>query len=425
MYEIHGKTLIFTFILLVAGEGTFCRSVSQKELQLELVKAIERDQLSIVNELLVKGIQLDCIILFNKTPLTYAIESEAFDIAKTLVKSGADVNAREPIASARQPVHVAVDFPGHDILEFLLQHGADVNGRDGCGATPIMLASYAGHLEAVQLLHAHGADLTAHDFVGRTALHRAAERQHDSIMRFLLANNADIDARDQFGWTAIYHSIVFGHVGTIKFLLASGISVNGTDCNNRSPLTVACNRLCPPNLRVVLSTALDFYKRQRKIPTSALHMVMNSEDCTNRELVIMELLINAGAHLNVTRLTDFFCLCPNLALQGKQPLLHYLVVCGCVWAQEDFNIAASFPYVPQLHLWVNKQRSLQHLSRIAVRTHLFSMSHCRDIHSAVHTLPVPLALKKFLNLSDFADMYPGFLPDFGSPHLMQAEAPSM
>lgn len=401
----------------IADEGASRRNLTQKELQLDLVQAIEKGQLATVDQLLIKGIQLDCIILFNKTPLTYAIESEAFDIVKTLVKSGADVNAREPIASARQPVHVAVDFPDHDMLEFLLQHGADVDGQDGCGATPVMLASYAGHLKVVQLLQEHGADLTAHDFVGRTAIHRAAEKQHDNIVNFLLANNADIDARDQFGWTALYHSIVFGHLNTVKFLLACGMSVNGTDCNNRSPLAVCCNRLCPPNLRVVLSTSLDFYKRERKIPTSALHFVLNSEDCTKREFIIMELLVNAGAHLNVARLTDFFLLCPNLALQRKQPLLHYLLLCGCVWAQEDFSVAASLPYVPQLRLWMDEQRSLQQLCRLSVRAQLSSKSHCRDMRSAVNMLPVPVAVKNFLNISDFGDMYPGYLPHFASPFM--------
>ena len=408
------KCKVFTHMLFIADEGASRRNLTQKELQLELVQAIERNQLSIVNQLLIKGIHLNCIILFNKTPLTYAIESEAFDIAKTLVESGADVNAREPIASARQPVHVAVDFPDYDILQFLLQHGADVNGQDGCGATPVMLASYAGHLNVVRLLYEHGADLMAYDFVGRTALHRAAERQHNDIVSFLLANNADIDARDHFGWTAIYHSIVFGHINTIKFLLACGISVNGTDCNNRSPLAVCCNRLCPPNLKVVLSTALDFYKRERKIPTSALHFVLNSEDCTKREFIILELLINAGAHLNVARLTDFFLLCPNLALQRKQPILHYLLLSGCVWAQEDFSMAASLPYVPQLRLWVDEQRSLQQLCRICVRGQLSCKSLCRDIRSAIDLLPIPLAMKNFLNISDFGDMYPGYLPHFAS-----------
>jgi hypothetical protein len=68
----------------------------------------------------------------------------------------------------------------------------------------------------------------------------------------------------------------------------------------------------------VLSTSLDYHKRERKIPTAALHGLLNSADCGQCEFIIMEMLINAGALLNITKLADFFQLCPNMALQRKQ-----------------------------------------------------------------------------------------------------------
>lgn len=295
------------------------------------------------------------------------------------------------------------------MLAFLMEHGADVDGRDGCGATPAMLASFAGYLPAVQLFHAHGACLNVSDLVGRTALHRAAEGQHADIVRFLLVNGAELDSRDNFGWTAIYQSIVFGHFEIIQLLIECGISVNGTDRNGRSPLAVACNRLCPPNVRVVLSTALDFHKRERKIPTTALHSVLSSEDCTHFDFSIIALLVNTGARLNVDRLTDFFRLCPNLALQRKHVLLQYLFLSGCVGQQEDVCVAASSPYVPQLHTWLEERQSLQQLCRVAIRTHLATAMQCRNISSAVDALPIPLSIRNFLNLSDFTDMYPEFV----------------
>ena len=413
------------FSLFAGDRGSCSRRAQQKELRLSLVQAIEKHELSTVQSLLIEGLQLDCIILFNKTPLTYAIEMEAFDIAKTLVSAGADLNASEPIASARQPTHVAVDYGSQDMLGFLLQHGADVDGRDGCGATPLMLASYAGFMDAVEILHRHGADLNAEDAVGRTAVHRAAEGQHDAVVQFLAHNGADISARDHFGWTALYHSIIFAHVDTIKLLISCGISVNTLDKNHRSPVAVTCNRLCPPNIRIVLSTSLDYHKRERKIPTSALHLVLNSEDCTKREFTILQLLVNAGAQLNVTRLTRFFQLCPTLALKSKEVLLHFLFLCGCVWNQEDLDVAASAPYVPQLQCWLMEERSLQQMCRVAVRSHLSKRCQSRDIDCAIGLLPVPQALKNYLSLLDIADKYPAFGSHFSAPPGLAASTSSI
>ena len=226
---------------------------SQKELRLHLIQAIEKDDLTTVQTLLTNEVDINCIVLFNKTPLTYAIELRSLDIAKLLVEAGAEINAREPVGNARQALHIAVDVADAEFIKFLIDRGADINGQDGCGSTPVIVASFHGRLEAVQVLSSYRANLLCQDFVGRTALHRAAEGQNENVIRFLVNNGADIDVCDKFGWTAIYHSIMFHHFNTIRVLLECGASLEGVDINNRSPLTLACNRLCPPNIKVCLS----------------------------------------------------------------------------------------------------------------------------------------------------------------------------
>jgi ankyrin repeat protein len=42
---------------------------------------------------------------------------------------------------------------GHSsVVQLLIDAGADVNGQDDTGATPLFLASHAGHIVVVQLL---------------------------------------------------------------------------------------------------------------------------------------------------------------------------------------------------------------------------------------------------------------------------------
>ncbi|XP_076436736.1 uncharacterized protein LOC143276189 [Babylonia areolata] len=398
------------------GRGPVHQRRAQKELQFELVQAIERDNLSAVQYLISEGTQLNCIIMFNKTPLTYAIEKESFVLAKVLVKSGANTNYREPYGNAQQPLHIAVNVHSCDMMEFLLDNGADINGRNGCGLTPLMLASYTGQLEAVQLLHSREADLNIRDHVGKTAVHRAAEGQHSFVLQFLLTKGADINALDRFGRTALYHSIMFRHMDMIKLLLESGVSVNGSDLFSQSPLQVAVHRLSRQNMRAVLSTSLDYHKREKRIPTAEVRMLLNSgesEATVRVDFEILQLLVNAGALLDFFKLGDYFENLPNHVHDDdlKIALWHFLVVCDCTSDHEYFSLMGSKMSASVLDTWRQEKKSLQQLCRTAVRNQLRRRKPC-DIHDSVNKLPVPTPLKNFLNLSDFFKRYPQFPPLF-------------
>ncbi len=61
------------------------------------------------------------------------------------------------------PLHVALDMGHVDIARLLLKHGADMNSRDNSRNTPLHLASEYGHLETVRLLVERGANIDAED----------------------------------------------------------------------------------------------------------------------------------------------------------------------------------------------------------------------------------------------------------------------
>lgn len=73
-----------------------------------------------------------------------------------------------------------------DIAEVLIDAGADVNWIDGEGVTPLILASFKGHVALTQLLLDHGADKTIIDQWNRTALDYALRRgENDEIVQML------------------------------------------------------------------------------------------------------------------------------------------------------------------------------------------------------------------------------------------------
>ncbi|CAH1773644.1 unnamed protein product [Owenia fusiformis] len=74
--------------------------------------------------------------------------------------------------------------------------GLDINckgtSKSNHGWTPLLLASYFGHKEVVQLLLEYGADVDIANDVGDTPLHRAAYTGRVEVVMLLLANDADV-----------------------------------------------------------------------------------------------------------------------------------------------------------------------------------------------------------------------------------------
>ena len=111
------------------------------------------------------------------TPLHVAAAAYRSDIARELIRRGADVNARN--RRGAQPLHYACE--GHPasaswspraqaaVIASLLRAGADPNAIDKSGVTPLHRAVRTRCASAVRVLLAHGADPRRQNGNGSTA----------------------------------------------------------------------------------------------------------------------------------------------------------------------------------------------------------------------------------------------------------------
>jgi ankyrin repeat protein len=95
-------------------------------------------------------------------------------------------------------------------LARLLDAGWPIDERDHRGYAPLMLAGYAGNVEATELLLARGADPNTMDLFGNTVLMGAAFKGHVAIVVRLLAAGADPDIRNHGGLDARGFALAFG-----------------------------------------------------------------------------------------------------------------------------------------------------------------------------------------------------------------------
>jgi ankyrin repeat protein len=174
-----------------------------------------------------------------------AARGDAAEISR-LAASGADVNARE--AYGRTPLHVATFGRHRDAIGALAKARADLNAKERDRYDAVTIAAVADDVATLKLLLQLGA--SAKQVTSRydgTALIAAAHLGHDEVVKLLIDAGAPLDHVNNLGWTALIESIVLGqggprHVATLTALVRAGASVNLADRNGQTPLQLARQR---------------------------------------------------------------------------------------------------------------------------------------------------------------------------------------
>ena len=113
----------------------------------------------------------------------------------------------------------------------------------------LLLATWYGWLEIVQMLLEHNADIHAQNDMGNTALHIAASHGRTNVLQLLLNHGADLNAKDNKGSTPLHHSslrkwegfspFAWGSVDATRLLLEHGASIDAENNRGETPFQVA------------------------------------------------------------------------------------------------------------------------------------------------------------------------------------------
>ena len=170
----------------------------------------------------------------KETPLQVSSRLGHVEVARVLLKHGADTEARDTDDFSALE-HVALD--GHvELTQVLLEHGTDANAQDKERCTPLYWAADIGQLAVAQVLLSHGADVNAQCKNNWTPLHRAG---NEEVARLLLKHGADANALDINNGTPLHSVSKEGRVGAAWVLLEHGVDANARDANNATPLHLA------------------------------------------------------------------------------------------------------------------------------------------------------------------------------------------
>jgi ankyrin repeat protein len=154
--------------------------------------------------------------------LLYAIKANDNKKVETLLKKGANANAKDGLGTPL--LQIAAESGNHDMAKLLLSNGADPNQMNRVGQVPLAFAARFNHKKIIEQLLMAGADPNkTGDYYRLTPLMGAAVGGDEKIGRLLLDAGAKLNATDSVNQcTALHWAMFYGNITFAKMLLHQG-----------------------------------------------------------------------------------------------------------------------------------------------------------------------------------------------------------
>ena len=177
--------------------------------------------------------------------LAAAARGDARDIVR-LAGAGANPNVRD--GYGRTPLHVAAYGGHHDAMRALVGAGADPNALENDRYDIVTIAAVANDVPTLDLaLQLGGSAKNVTSRYDGTALIAAAHLGHDAVVRTLIRAGAPLDHVNNLGWTALIEAVILGdggpdHTETVRALVEAGANPKIPDRNGSTALQHAERR---------------------------------------------------------------------------------------------------------------------------------------------------------------------------------------
>ncbi len=185
---------------------------------------------------------------WSQTVLLEAVEQgDSAKVREILSEKRARNSVNVPDEQGQSPLLRATWLNHIDIARHLIRSGADVNQADAIHDSPYLVAGAEGRLEILRMTLEKGADLRSVNRYGGTALIPAAEHGYVKVVDLLLKAGVDPNHGNFLGWTALHEAIVLSdggpdHQEVLRLLIKAGADVNLPDRQGVLPLTLARQR---------------------------------------------------------------------------------------------------------------------------------------------------------------------------------------
>ena len=184
---------------------------------------------------------LDLVPNFEANDLFITYRASVLDVVllnEILLKKGlitSETNEKHTCTS----LHIAVKENAINLARQLIKMGADVNSEDWKKQTPLHVAATCARSEIIELLLDNQAKIEAVDHFRNTPLHAAVEGKcPQDTVAYLVNAKADLNASNKYGDTALNFAIKLDLPATASLLLEKGANVKASNDGDK-PLSIA------------------------------------------------------------------------------------------------------------------------------------------------------------------------------------------
>ncbi|XP_019854303.1 PREDICTED: uncharacterized protein LOC109583413 [Amphimedon queenslandica] len=276
--------------------------------ELALLKAVRACNNEAVEFLLqLETVNINHINNEGKTALMLACERGHEEIVHNLLSAGADCSVQNN--SGWTALMMASEHNYISIILMLLQ-ATDLKKSNGSNA--LMIASYHGNYEVVELLISRGVDY------GVNAFMLACQNGHTKIVELFLKKQVDPIVQKKDGWNAFMLACQNGHTQIVKLLLEKQVDPNFQKNNGWNAFMSACKNGHAEIVKLLL--------KEKVNPNVQMNDGWNAfmSACKNGHTQIVELLLKEQVDPNVQKedgWNAFMLACQNGHTQTVELLL--------------------------------------------------------------------------------------------------------
>ena len=209
----------------------------------------------IIEMLLEKGADINCVTIAGDTPLHCASAFPLPEVVKIFLEKGADTSIKN--IRGETPLNQEHALRSQEVVEILIQGEVDTEMPDNKGYIPIIKAAHYSIWETVRLFLRHGLDAKSTNSDGINCLHAAASSGEISMIELLLDAKVPINVKSNNGYTPLHSAAFSDEFEAVCLLVARGADTAAATDEGILPLHCASDHASPKLFEFLLEFQTD------------------------------------------------------------------------------------------------------------------------------------------------------------------------